>query len=107
MIGLLATLVLIVVRVVFVVPVIASLKRSQRKGRERVHDLEHAMQRLEERDFGDDRRKGNAERFIKRYAGMVEEAAGQDREGFLMAALLSSDAGRAYLLLDAASGDLG
>ena len=30
----------------------------------------------------------------------------QDREGFLVAALLSSDAGRAYLLLDAATGDL-
>ncbi|AQP46841.1 peptidase [Tessaracoccus aquimaris] len=64
--GLLATVVLIVVRVVFVVPVIASLKRSQRKGRERVHHLEDAMQRLEERDFGDDRRKGNAERFLRR-----------------------------------------
>ncbi len=30
----------------------------------------------------------------------------QDREGFLVAALLSSEAGRAYLLLDAAFGDL-
>ena len=38
--------------------------------------------------------------------GMIEEAGSQDREGFLVAALLSSDAGRAYLLLDAATGDL-
>lgn len=66
-----------------------------------------AIRRLVRRLFSDATLKGNAERFIKRYAGMVEEAAGQDREGFLMAALLSSDAGRAYLLLDAASGDLG
>ncbi|PZR33152.1 polar localization protein TipN [Caulobacter segnis] len=66
-----------------------------------------AIRRLVRRLFSDATLKGNAERFIKRYAGMVDEAAGQDREGFLMAALLSSDAGRAYLLLDAASGDLG
>jgi hypothetical protein len=66
-----------------------------------------AIRRLVRRLFSDTALKGNAERFLKRYAGMVEEAAGQDREGFLMAALLSSDAGRAYLLLDAASGDLG
>jgi hypothetical protein len=37
---------------------------------------------------------------------MIEQASEQDREGFLLAALLSSEAGRAYLLLDAASGDL-
>lgn len=77
-------------------------------GREVVKRLAPAaIRRLVRRLFSDATLKGNAERFIKRYAGMVEEAAGQDREGFLLAALLSSDAGRAYLLLDAASGDLG
>ena len=65
-----------------------------------------AIRRLVRRLFSDATLKGNTERFLKRYAGMIEEAAGQDREGFLLAALLSSDAGRAYLLLDAASGDL-
>lgn len=65
-----------------------------------------AIRRLVRRLFSDSTLKANTERFLKRYAGMVEEAAGQDREGFLLAALLSSDAGRAYLLLDAASGDL-
>ncbi|MET3667708.1 polar localization protein TipN [Caulobacter sp. 1776] len=65
-----------------------------------------AIRRLVRRLFSDSTLKGNTERFLKRYAGMIEEAAGQDREGFLLAALLSSDAGRAYLLLDAASGDL-
>jgi hypothetical protein len=65
-----------------------------------------AIRRLVRRLFSDATLKGNTERFLARYAGMIEEAAGQDREGFLLAALLSSDAGRAYLLLDAASGDL-
>ncbi len=66
-----------------------------------------AIRRLVRRLFSDATLKGNAERFLKRYATMIDEAAGQDREGFLLAALLSSEAGRAYLLLDAASGDLG
>jgi hypothetical protein len=65
-----------------------------------------AIRRLVRRLFSDSTLKANTERFLGRYAGMIEEAAGQDREGFLLAALLSSDAGRAYLLLDAASGDL-
>jgi hypothetical protein len=65
-----------------------------------------AIRRLVRRLFSDATLKANTERFLKRYAGMIDEAAGQDREGFLLAALLSSDAGRAYLLLDAASGDL-
>jgi len=77
-------------------------------GREVVKRLAPAaIRRLVRRLFSDATLKGNTERFLKRYAGMIEEAAGQDREGFLLAALLSSDAGRAYLLLDAASGDLG
>lgn len=65
-----------------------------------------AIRRLVRRLFSDATLKANTERFLARYAGMIEEAAGQDREGFLLAALLSSDAGRAYLLLDAANGDL-
>lgn len=76
-------------------------------GREVVKRLAPAaIRRLVRRLFSDATLKGNTERFLKRYAGMIDEAAGQDREGFLLAALLSSDAGRAYLLLDAASGDL-
>ncbi|MFC4441993.1 polar localization protein TipN [Caulobacter henricii] len=65
-----------------------------------------AIRRLVRRLFSDATLRANAERFLKRYAGMIDEAGGQDREGFLVAALLSSDAGRAYLLLDAATGDL-
>ena len=65
-----------------------------------------AIRRLVRRLFSDAPLRADAERFLRRYAGMMDEAADQDREGFLVAALLSSDAGRAYLLLDAASGDL-
>jgi hypothetical protein len=65
-----------------------------------------AIRRLVRRLFSDAPLRADAERFLRRYAGMMDEAAEQDREGFLVAALLSSDAGRAYLLLDAAFGDL-
>ena len=65
-----------------------------------------AIRRLVRRLFSDAALRADADRFLRRYAGMMDEAADQDREGFLVAALLSSDAGRAYLLLDAASGDL-
>jgi hypothetical protein len=65
-----------------------------------------AIRRLVRRLFSDAPLRADAERFLRRYAGMMDEASDQDREGFLVAALLSSDAGRAYLLLDAAFGDL-
>jgi hypothetical protein len=65
-----------------------------------------AIRRLVRRLFSDAPLKSNAERFVRRYAGMINEAAAQDREGFLVAALLASEAGRAYLLLDAAASDL-
>lgn len=65
-----------------------------------------AIRRLVRRLFSDVQMRGQAERFLKRFNGMLEEAAGQDREGFLTRALLSSDGGRAWLLLDAAAGDL-
>lgn len=65
-----------------------------------------AIRRLVRRLFSDAPLRADADRFLRRYAAMMDEAADQDREGFLVAALLSSDAGRAYLLLDAASGDL-
>ncbi|KRA70590.1 polar localization protein TipN [Caulobacter sp. Root656] len=65
-----------------------------------------AIRRLVRRLFSDAPLRAEAERFLRRYAGMMDEASEQDREGFLVAALLSSDAGRAYLLLDAAFGDL-
>jgi hypothetical protein len=39
-----------------------------------------------------------------RYGDLITEAARRDRQGFQAAALLTTNAGRAYLLLDAAAG---
>jgi hypothetical protein len=44
--------------------------------------------------------------YVRRYQTLVDDAAVRDPEGFLMATLLGDDAGRLYLLLDAAAGDL-
>ncbi|MDB5433213.1 MAG: hypothetical protein JWP35_4329, partial [Caulobacter sp.] len=65
-----------------------------------------AIRRLVRRMFSDAVLRGQSERFLKRYAAALDEAAESDREGFLVATLLATDAGRAYLLLDAAAGDL-
>jgi hypothetical protein len=51
--------------------------------------------------------RGQSDRFLQRFSGMIEEAADRDRGGLLVATLLASDGGRAWLLLDAAAGDLG
>ena len=51
--------------------------------------------------------RGQTERFLQRFGGMLEEAAERDRSGLLAGTLLASEGGRAYLLLDAAVGDLG
>ena len=65
-----------------------------------------AIRRLVRRLFSDAALRGQSERYLRRFGGMLEEAAERDREGFLVGALLSSDGGRAFLLLDAATGDL-
>jgi hypothetical protein len=46
-----------------------------------------------------------AQVYVRRYQTLVDDAAVRDPEGFLMASLLGDDAGRLYLLLDAAAGD--
>ena len=56
--------------------------------------------------FSDNALRSETERFLVRYGSLVDEAAHQDRQGFLIATLLGSDSGRTYLLLDAAVGDL-
>jgi hypothetical protein len=66
-----------------------------------------AIRRLVRRLFSDRALRDEAEHFRSRYGALVQEAATQDRQGFLVATLLGSDAGRTYLLLDAAAGDLG
>jgi hypothetical protein len=64
-----------------------------------------AVRRLSRRLISDVPFRGRAQTFVERYAAIVAEAMRRDRGGFQAAALLASDAGRAYLLLDAAAGD--
>ncbi|MCF8504735.1 MAG: polar localization protein TipN, partial [Caulobacter sp.] len=66
-----------------------------------------AIRRLVRRLFSDAAMRGQTERFLQRFGGMLEEAAERDRSGLLAGTLLASEGGRAYLLLDAAVGDLG
>jgi hypothetical protein len=66
-----------------------------------------ATRRIERRLFTDEESRRQAEVYIRRYQTLVNDAMVRDPEGFLMATLLGDDAGRIYLLLDAAAGDLG
>ena len=66
-----------------------------------------ATRRVERRLFTDEDSRRRAEVYIRRYQTLVDDAMVRDPEGFLMATLLGDDAGRIYLLLDAAAGDLG
>ncbi len=66
-----------------------------------------AIRRLVRRLFSDAAMRGQTERFLQRFGGMIEEAGERDRSGLLAGTLLASEGGRAYLLLDAAAGDLG
>lgn len=66
-----------------------------------------AIRRLVRRLFSDAAMCGQTDRFLSRFGGMIDEAAERDRAGLLVATLLATDGGRAWLLLDAAAGDLG
>ncbi|MFZ5670194.1 MAG: polar localization protein TipN [Pseudomonadota bacterium] len=66
-----------------------------------------AIRRLVRRLFSDAAMRGQTDRFLARFGGMLEEAGERDRGGLLVGTLLASEGGRAYLLLDAAAGDLG
>ncbi len=64
-----------------------------------------AVRRLSRRLISDTPFRANAQTFVERYSAILAEAARRDHQGLQAAALLTSDAGRAYLLLDAAAGD--
>ncbi|HWA62077.1 MAG TPA: polar localization protein TipN, partial [Caulobacteraceae bacterium] len=66
-----------------------------------------AVRRLSRRLISDAPFRARGQAFVQRYAGVIGEAMRRDRGGYQAAALLSSDAGRAYLLLDAAAGEPG
>jgi NTP pyrophosphatase (non-canonical NTP hydrolase) len=65
-----------------------------------------ATRRIVRRLFTDEALKGQVVAFIRGHQAMVDDAVVRDPEGFLMAELLGGDAGRLYLLLDAAVGDM-
>ena len=86
----------------------AALQRgSASAARESVRRLAPAaVRRLSRRVLTDTVLRRDAAEFVRRYAALVDDAARRDADGFLASALLGSDAGRAYLMLDAAVGDL-
>jgi hypothetical protein len=65
-----------------------------------------ANRRVARRLFTDEKLKRQALSFVGRYKTLLVEAAERDHQGFEVANLLNSDAGRAYLVLDAAVGDI-
>lgn len=65
-----------------------------------------ATRRLARRLATDEALKGQVVTYLARYHGLLADAASRDHEGFEVASLLSSEAGRTYLLFDAAVGDL-
>jgi len=66
--GLLATIVLVVIRVLFVIPLIASMRRSQRRAKRRQRVLESAYRRLSTRTPASPRE----ERGLRRWTAMLE-----------------------------------
>jgi hypothetical protein len=50
--------------------------------------------------------KRRSEVYVRRYKTLIDDAIARDPEGFALQNLLAADAGRIYLLLDAAGGDM-
>jgi hypothetical protein len=65
-----------------------------------------ANRRVARRLFTDEKLKRQTLTFLGRYRGLLEEAAQRDRQGFEVAKMLNTDGGRAYLVLEAAAGDI-
>jgi hypothetical protein len=65
-----------------------------------------ATRRIVRRLFTDEALKADVIGYLRRYQALVDDAVVRDPEGFLMGSLLAADAGRTYLLLDAAVGDM-
>ncbi|RAK60716.1 polar localization protein TipN [Phenylobacterium hankyongense] len=64
-----------------------------------------ATRRIVRRLFTDEALRNQVATYVRRYQTLVDDAVVRDPEGFLMANLLGGEAGRLYLLLDAAAGD--
>jgi len=65
-----------------------------------------AVRRLSRRVLTDKVLHAHADRYLQRYEDLLADSAKRDRDGFVTAALLGSDPGRAFLLFNAAVGEL-
>ena len=65
-----------------------------------------AVRSVSRRVLSDAELKGDAERYVRQTSQQLAEAAREDGEGYAVLSRLATDAGRAFLLLDAAVGDL-
>jgi hypothetical protein len=66
-----------------------------------------AIRRIARRMLSDGAFRARVQALTTRYGDLIAEAAARDRQGFQAAALLATNPGRAYLLLDAAAGQPG
>jgi hypothetical protein len=62
-----------------------------------------AARRIARKLASDEGLRRQAQVYVRRYQTLVDDAVVRDPEGFLMASMLGDDAGRLYLLLDAAA----
>jgi hypothetical protein len=77
-------------------------------GREAIHRLAPAgVRKLSRRILSDKLLRAQAERLIDRYIELLRGVSKRGGEGLTAVGLLGSDAGRAFLLLDAALADIG
>jgi hypothetical protein len=65
-----------------------------------------AIRRLSRRVLTDKVLRAHADRYLRRYEDLLADSAKRDRDGFITATLLGSDPGRAFLLFNAAVGEL-
>ncbi|MBR7620465.1 polar localization protein TipN [Phenylobacterium sp. 20VBR1] len=65
-----------------------------------------ATRRLARRLFTDETLRRQVVTYLNGFQDMLDDAAARDHQGFEVSQLLASDAGRTYLLFDAAAGDL-
>jgi len=80
---------------------------DQDGGREVVRKLAPAAtRRIARRLFTDDDVKRRTGVYVRRYKTLIDDAVSRDPSGHALAGLLGAEAGRVFLLLDAAAGDM-
>ncbi|PZQ54419.1 MAG: polar localization protein TipN [Phenylobacterium zucineum] len=65
-----------------------------------------ATRRIARRLFTDDGVKRQTEVYVRRYKTLIDDAIARDPAGLVLANMLAAPAGRTFLLLDAAAGDM-